>query len=103
MASNCGSNQVRNIILERLPPTLVLFAAADIILFILALFSALALSRRYGSIFDKLTHCLNTAFFSPRLVLWIFLILILCCSSEQFCLSAAWWMLRRPPLAFDYL
>ena len=33
MTSNTGSNSVRLIILERLPPTLVLFATADIFLF----------------------------------------------------------------------
>ncbi|MCJ7530423.1 MAG: hypothetical protein MUO64_05260, partial [Anaerolineales bacterium] len=41
MNSNSGSKSVRNILLERLPPTLLLFASADIILFFLALFFAL--------------------------------------------------------------
>ena len=43
MTSNSGSNSVRLIILERLPPTLVLFGVADIVLFFLALFFALML------------------------------------------------------------
>ena len=49
MSSDSGSRQVRLIILERLPPTLVLFATADLILFFSAVFIALGLSRRYGS------------------------------------------------------
>jgi len=49
MTSNSGSTQVRLILLERIPPTLLLFATADLILFFLALFAALVLSRRYGS------------------------------------------------------
>lgn len=40
MTSNAGSNSVRLIILERLPSTLILFAASDIILFFIALFAA---------------------------------------------------------------
>jgi peptide/nickel transport system permease protein len=46
LSSDSGSRQVRNIILERLPPTLILFGTADLILFFLAIFMALALSRK---------------------------------------------------------
>ena len=53
MASDSGSKMVKNIILERLPPTLVLFGTADVFLFILAVTIALSLSRKYGSFFDK--------------------------------------------------
>src|SRR4030042_4841217 len=54
MASDSGSKMVRNIILERLPATLLLFGTADIFLFILAILISLSLSRKYGSFFDKL-------------------------------------------------
>ena len=37
MTSNSGSSSVRNIILERLPPTLLLFGTADLFLFFFAL------------------------------------------------------------------
>lgn len=76
MTSNTGSNSVRLIILERLPSTLILFAAADIILFILSLLFALALSRRYGSFFDKLTVALTPLSSAPGWFYGIFLILI---------------------------
>ena len=76
MTSNTGSNSVRLIILERLPSTLILFAAADIILFILSLLFALALSRRYGSFFDKLVVALTPLSSAPGWFYGIFLILI---------------------------
>jgi peptide/nickel transport system permease protein len=101
MASNSGSNQVRNIILERLPPTLVLFAAADIILFILALFFALILSRQYGSFFDKLSVGLTPLSSAPGWFYGIFLILIFAAVLKVLPFGG---MVDAPPppLAFDY-
>jgi len=76
MTSNSGSGSVRNIILERLPATLVLFGASDIILFVLALVFALMLSRAYGSFFDKLSISLTPLYSAPGWFYGIFLILI---------------------------
>ncbi len=76
MSSNSGSNQVRLIILERLPPTLVLFATADILLFFLALVIALVLSRQYGSIVDKLMVALTPLSSAPGWFYGIFLIML---------------------------
>jgi len=76
MTSNSGSSLVRLIILERLPPTLVLFGTADIVLFILALLVALALSRAYGSFFDKVAVALTPLSSAPGWFYGIFLILI---------------------------
>jgi peptide/nickel transport system permease protein len=76
MVSNSGANQVKLIILERLPPTLVLFGAADIILFMIALFAALGLSRRYGSLIDKIVVILTPLSSAPGWFYGIFLILI---------------------------
>lgn len=76
MSSDTGSRQVRLIILERLPPTLVLFATADLILFFSSVFLALALSRRYGSFFDKLTIAMAPLSAAPWWFYGIFLILI---------------------------
>ena len=76
MTSNSGSSAVRNIILERLPATLVLFGTSDIILFILALTFALMLSRAYGSVFDKLSVALTLLSSAPGWFYGIFLILI---------------------------
>jgi peptide/nickel transport system permease protein len=64
------------IILERLPPTLVLFGAADLVLFFLALFVALVLSRLYGSLFDKIMVGLTPLSSAPGWFYGIFLILI---------------------------
>jgi peptide/nickel transport system permease protein len=76
MASNSGSNSVRLIILERLPPTLLLFGASDIFLFFIALGFALFLSRQYGSFADKLSVVLTPFSSAPGWFYGIFLILI---------------------------
>lgn len=76
MSSDSGSRQVRLIILERLPPTLVLFASANLFLFFLSVFIALALSRRYGSFLDKLTIAMAPMSAAPYWFYGIFLILI---------------------------
>lgn len=76
MNSNSGSKSVRNILLERLPPTLLLFASSDIILFFLALFFALVLSRQYGSISDKILITLTPLSSAPGWFYGIFLVLI---------------------------
>jgi peptide/nickel transport system permease protein len=76
MASDSGSKQVKFIILERLPATLVLFGTADVFLFILAVLIALSLSRKYGSFFDKVFITLAPTSSAPGWFYGIFLILI---------------------------
>lgn len=76
MISDSGSKTVRLIILERLPPTLVLWGVANLILFFLALFAALFLSRRYGSFMDKAIIALAPTGSAPGWFYGIFLILI---------------------------
>ena len=76
MVSDSGSKTVRNIILERLPATLLLFGTADVILFVLAILIALSLSRKYGSFFDKLSITMAPLNSAPGWFYGIFLILI---------------------------
>jgi len=76
MSSDTGSRQVRLIILERLPNTLLLFGTADLFLFFLGLFVALYLSRRYGSFWDKVIIGLTPLSSAPYWFYGIFLILI---------------------------
>jgi peptide/nickel transport system permease protein len=76
MSSASGSRQVRLILLERLPTTLVLFATGTLILFFLQLFIGLSLSRRYGSFFDKLFVALAPTSSAPAWFYGIFLILL---------------------------
>ncbi len=76
LTSDSGSKQVRLIILERLPPTLVLFGTANLLLFFSALFIALGLSRHYGSFFDRLVIALAPTSAAPGWFYGIFLILI---------------------------
>lgn len=76
LTSDSGSRQVRLILLERLPATLLLFGVADMVLFFLALFLGLSLSRRYGSFWDKLTVALSPLSSAPGWFYGIFLIVI---------------------------
>ncbi|HEY9086600.1 MAG TPA: ABC transporter permease [Anaerolineaceae bacterium] len=76
MTSSSGSTLVRLIILERLPPTLILFATADIVLFLLAIVTALILSRQYGSWLDKFFVALTPISSAPGWFYGIFFILI---------------------------
>ncbi len=76
MSSDSGSRQVRLILLERLPSTLVLFATENLILFFVGIFAALALSRKYGSVIDRLIIALTPTSSAPAWFYGIFLILI---------------------------
>ncbi len=76
LTSDSGSSEVRRIILERLPPTLLLFATANMFLFFSSIFFALSLSRRYGSVMDRLVVALAPTSAAPGWFYGIFLILI---------------------------
>jgi peptide/nickel transport system permease protein len=76
MTSDSGSKQVRLIILERLPSTLLLFGVANLTLFFSSVFIALGLSRRYGSFWDKVILILTPTSAAPPWFYGIFLILI---------------------------
>ncbi len=76
MSSDSGSRLVSNIILERLPPTLLYMATANLLLFFVSLFFALYLSRNYGSLLDKLVIALSPISAAPAWFYGIFLILL---------------------------
>src|SRR5918992_504303 len=67
LVSDSGSRQVRLILLERLPATLLLFAT---------IFLALFLSRQYGSFLDKVVIALAPTSAAPSWFYGIFLILL---------------------------
>lgn len=76
MTSDSGSKQVRLILLERLPPTLLLMGISQLFLFFSSVFLALNLSRRYGNFWDKLVVALSPTSAVPPWFYGIFLILI---------------------------
>jgi peptide/nickel transport system permease protein len=76
MSSDSGSRQVRLIMLERLPTTLLLFATENLILFFSSIFLALYLSRRYGTFLDKAIIAMAPTSAAPGWFYGIFLILI---------------------------
>ncbi len=76
MSSDAGSRMVRNIILERLPPTLLFMVTSNLLLFFVSLFFALTLSRNYGSIVDKVVIGLSPISAAPAWFYGLFLILI---------------------------
>ncbi|MCB9109874.1 MAG: ABC transporter permease [Anaerolineales bacterium] len=76
MSSDHGSKEVRSILLERLPATLLLAGTSELILFFGSVFIALSLSRKYGSFWDKLTIAFSPTSSAPPWFYGIFLILI---------------------------
>ncbi|MBM3136561.1 MAG: ABC transporter permease [Chloroflexi bacterium] len=76
MASDSGSRTVRLILLERLPATLLLMGSSQLILFFGSVFFALALSRKYGSFWDKVIIALSPTSAAPPWFYGIFFILI---------------------------
>lgn len=76
LVSDSGSKRVRLVITERLPATLVLFGTSNLLLFFVAVFMALKLSRRYGSIMDKAVMALAPTSAAPGWFYGLFLILI---------------------------
>lgn len=76
LLSDSGSRQVRNILGERLGATLLLMATSQLLLFFCAMFVALFLSRRYGSLLDKIVISMAPTSAAPGWFYGIFLILI---------------------------
>lgn len=76
MTSDSGSKEVRLILLERLPATLLLAGTSELFLFFASVFLALSLSRRYGSFWDKLTITFSPTSAAPPWFYGIFLILV---------------------------
>jgi peptide/nickel transport system permease protein len=76
MTSDEGSKEVRLIILERLPPTLLLMGTSQLFLFFGSLFFALVLSRQYGSFWDKAVIALSPTSAAPSWFYGLFLILL---------------------------
>jgi peptide/nickel transport system permease protein len=76
MSSDHGSKEVRLILLERLPATLLLTGSSELILFFASVFIALSLSRKYGSWFDKVTIAFSPTSAAPPWFYGIFFILI---------------------------
>jgi len=76
LTSDSGSRYVRNIILERLPQTVMLFTTATLINFLLTISIGLYLSRHHGSFLDKLVIALSPTSVIPGWFYGIFLIMI---------------------------
>jgi len=76
LLSDTGSRKVRLILVERLPATLLLMATANLVVFFSALFTALILSRHYGSPLDRAVVALAPTSAAPAWFYGIFLIFI---------------------------
>ncbi|MDW8034294.1 MAG: ABC transporter permease [Nitrososphaerota archaeon] len=76
ISSGGGSKSVRIIIAERLPSTVLLFTTINLLIFFTGLFGGLFLSRKYGSLLDKITTMLVPLSSLPGWFYGIFLILI---------------------------
>ena len=76
VTSDSGSAMVRNIILERLPPTLLLMATSNLLLFFGTVFFGLYIARHYGSFMDKAVIALTPTSAAPAWFYGLFLILV---------------------------
>ena len=76
MVSDHGSREVRLILLERLPATLLLMGTSQLFSFFFSIFIALTLSRNYGSFWDKMVVTLSPTSSAPPWFYGIFFILI---------------------------
>lgn len=76
MHSDAGARDVYDIIVERLPATLLLFGTANLLVFFVSVYAALYLSRRYGSRLDQTVIGLAPSSAAPGWFYGIFLILI---------------------------
>ena len=101
MTSDAGSKQVRLIILERLPATLLLMGSSQLFLFFSSVFLALGLSRRYGNFWDKLVVAISPTSAVPPWFYGIFLILIFAALAKVLPFGG---MVDSPPPSntFDY-
>ncbi|HJR81339.1 MAG TPA: ABC transporter permease [Anaerolineales bacterium] len=101
MTSDSGSKQVRLIILERLPPTLLLMGVSQLFLFFSSILLALNLSRRYGNFWDRAVVALSPTSAVPPWFYGIFLILIFAALLKVLPFGG---MVDSPPPAnsFDY-
>ena len=101
MTSDSGSKQVRLIILERLPATLLLMGTSQLFLFFSSIFIALSLSRHYGNFWDKFVITLSPTSAVPPWFYGIFLILIF---AAAFKILPFGGMVDSPPPSntFDY-
>ena len=97
MTSDSGSKQVRLILLERLPATLLLMGISQLFLFFSSIFVALNLSRRYGNFWDKAGGRAFAHLGGAALVLWHFSDPDLCGAPE----SAALWRHGRFTAAIE--
>jgi peptide/nickel transport system permease protein len=101
MNSDGGSKQVRRILLERLPSTMVLFATENLINFFLSVFFALTLSRKYGSLIDRVIIALSPTSSAPGWFYGLFLILFFAAGTRVLPFGG---MVDAPPPAelFEY-
>ncbi len=76
MTSDSGSRSVRLIVLERLPATLLLMGTSELLMFFASIFLALALSRQYGTFWDKAVIALSPTSAAPAWFYGIFFILL---------------------------
>ncbi|MFC2095100.1 ABC transporter permease [Candidatus Bipolaricaulota bacterium] len=76
MRSRSGSHEVRVLLLEKVPMSLLIFGVANLLAFFGGLYIALGLSRRYGSLLDRLVTLTAPLFSAPPWFHGIFLIVI---------------------------
>ncbi|MBN2145856.1 MAG: ABC transporter permease subunit [Anaerolineales bacterium] len=78
------SSSTRDVIIDYLPRTLLVFGSANVLLFFISLFLALGLSRKYGSFIDKLVTALAPLAAAPS---WVYGLIIIAIGIHVFHMS----------------
>jgi len=95
------SDKVVDIIAEALPRTILLFTTANIIIFFIELYTGLWLSRRYGSLADKISVSLAPLSSMPGWFYGIFVLMLLSIWPRQVwgitIFPSGGWMSQPPP------
>ena len=89
------SQDVKTIIAEALPRTILLFTTADVIIFFMELFISLALSRRYGTLIDRIAISLSPLSSMPGWFYGMVLVLLLGIWYPVF--PSGGWISETPP------
>ncbi len=94
LTSDAGSNQVRAILVERLPHTLLLWGTGQLLLFLFALSLALSLALREGSVMDRVVVALAPTSAAPA---WVYGVLLLLLFASQLKLLPYGGFVEAPP------
>ncbi len=76
-----GDENVRKLVFQRLPFTLILVGASNLLVFLASISAALVLSRKYGSLMDRVSATLASLSSAPS---WVFGVILLVFAASRY-------------------